>query len=321
MPVFNHAPPPFFKRGPAPLALLSFYVALSIALFVLDLRFHALDVLRQGVSVVTDPLQRLAQSPLHLATDSSAYFRELESLQAENGNFRAEQLATVPKLVRLQELEAENTHLRGLLKLREHNMPDGQVASILYTARDPFARRVYLDKGLNQGLQAGQPVIDTAGVVGQVTRVFPLSAEVTLLTDKDQAVPVQVLRTGQRSVTFGLGNGLVELKYIPVSADVVLGDQLVTSGLDGVYPAGFPVATVTQVERDSAYAFAHIIAVPVAAVQSHNIIMALKSRELPLSPEDEASAAASGKAGKPAANARSSPRAGAAASTNNNGSR
>ncbi|MDR3055382.1 MAG: rod shape-determining protein MreC [Zoogloeaceae bacterium] len=285
MPVFDHAPPPFFRRGPSPLALLGFYVALSIALFVLDLRFHALDILRQGISVVTDPLQRLAQSPLRLASDSFAYFRDLEGLQAENSDFRADWLALTPKLTRLQELEAENAHLRNLLELRAQDMADGQAARILYTARDPFTRRVYLDKGLNQGLQAGQPVIDTAGIVGQVTRVFPLSAEVTLLTDKDQAVPVQVLRTGQRSVTFGLGNGLVELKYIPANADVVIGDQLVTSGLDGVYPAGFAVATVTQVERDSAYAFARIIAMPVAAVESHNIIMVLKSRELPPSPE------------------------------------
>jgi rod shape-determining protein MreC len=290
--------------------MLSFYVALSIALFVLDLRFHTLDVLRQGISVITDPLQRLAQSPLRLASDSSAYFRELESLQTENSSFRADQLATVPKLTRLQELEAENTHLRNLLELREHDMADGQAASILYTARDPFARRVYLDKGLNQGLQAGQPVIDIAGIVGQVTRVFPLSAEVTLLTDKDQAVPVQVLRTGQRSVTFGLGNGLVELKYIPANADVVIGDQLVTSGLDGVYPAGFAVAKVTQVERDSAYAFAHIIAAPVAAVESHNIIMVLKSRELPPSPEEEATAPKPASRTKPAAAV--SPRAQAA---------
>jgi rod shape-determining protein MreC len=292
VPVFDRAPPPFFKRGPAPLALLSFYVALSIALFVLDLRFHALDLLRQSISVVTDPLQRLAQSPLRLASGSADYFRELKSLQTENSDFRAERLVITPRLTRLQELEAENTHLRNLLKLREREMTNGQIASVLYTARDPFARRVYLDKGLNHGLQAGQPAIDVAGVIGQVTRVFPLSAEVTLLTDKDLAVPVQVLRTGQRSVTFGLGNGLVELKYMPINADVVEGDQLVTSGLDGVYPAGFPVAKVTHIERDSAYAFARITAAPVAAVESHNIIMVLNPRKLPPSPEETAPTAA-----------------------------
>jgi rod shape-determining protein MreC len=308
VPVFDHAPPPFFKRGPAPLARLSFYVALSIALFVLDLRFHTLDVLRQGISVITDPLQQLAQSPSRLMAGVADYFRELESLQAENRALQAERLVAAPTLNRLQQLEAENAHLRNLLELRARDMADGQAASILYTARDPFTRRVYIDKGMNQDIQAGQPVIDTAGVVGQVTRVFPFSAEVTLLTDKNQAVPAQVLRTGQRSITFGLGNGLVELKYIPANADIVVGDLLVTSGLDGVYPAGFPVAKVTQVKRDNTYAFARITAMPVAAVESHNIIMVLKARKLPPSPEETPPPTAAATAAAPTAPVRQKPR-------------
>jgi rod shape-determining protein MreC len=282
---YDHAPPPFFKRGPTPFTLLSFYVALSIALFVLDMRFHALDLLRQGVSALTDPLQQLAQFPLRLAADSADYFRDLEKLQAENRAFQADQLAVAPTLNRLQQLEAENAHLRNLLALRARDAASGQVASVLYTARDPFTRRVYIDKGIKQGIQAGQPVIDAAGIVGQITRVFPFSAEVTLLTDKDQAVPVQVQRTGQRSVTFGLGDGRIELKYMPVNTDVIDGDHLVTSGLDGIYPAGFPVARVTRIERGNASAFARIIAEPVAAVESHNIVMVLDPRELPSSPE------------------------------------
>ena len=283
MATLDRAPPPFFKRGPAPLALLSFYVALASALFVLDLRFHALDLLRQVVSLATDPLQRLAQAPIRLLTNGSDYFVTLESAQEENRALKAAQLSLAPALARLAELEAENDRLRRLLALQPREKSIGQVARILYTARDPFARRVYIDKGMQQGLVAGQPVIDEAGIVGQVTRVFPFSAEVTLVTDKNQAVPVLVLRTGQRSVTFGMGDGQVELKYMPANADVEVGDVLVTSGLDGVYLPGFPVARVAHVERDSAYAFARIVATPLAAVESHTLVMVLAPRQ-PLPP-------------------------------------
>lgn len=300
MAVLDHAPPPFFKRGPAPLALLSFYVAFSIALFVLDLRFHALDIVRQAISLSTDPLQRLAQAPVRMLTEGSDYFLTLESVQEENRSLQAAQLAAAPTLLRLEQLEAENERLRQLLALQSREKAAGQAARILYTARDPFARRVYLDKGQQQGLIPGQPVIDEGGIIGQITRVFPFSAEVTLVTDKNQAVPVQVQRTGQRSVTFGLGNGQVELKYIPANADVQVGDMLVTSGLDGVYLPGFPVAKVIHVERDSAYAFARIIAAPLAAVESHTVVMVLHPRE-PLPPRPPAPEAESGRpAAKPA---------------------
>lgn len=279
----DHAPPPFFKRGPAPLALLTFYVAFSIALFVLDLRFHTLDILRQAISLVTDPMQRLAQAPVRMLTESSDYFLTLETVQEENRALQANQLNTAPALTRLEQLEVENERLRQLLNLQTREKAAGQASRILYTARDPYSRRVYLDKGQQQNLVPGQPVIDEAGLIGQVTRVFPFSAEVTLITDKQQAVPVQVLRTGQRSVTFGLGNGQVELKYIPANADVQVGDMLVTSGLDGVYLPGFPVAKIAHVERDSAYAFARIVATPTAAVESHSLVMVLNPRD-PLPP-------------------------------------
>ncbi|MDD3482794.1 rod shape-determining protein MreC [Azovibrio restrictus] len=297
MAVLDHAPPPFFKRGPAPLALLSFYVAFSIALFVLDLRFHALDIVRQAISLGTDPLQRLAQAPMRMLTEGSDYFLTLESVQEENRALRTAQLATAPTLLRLEQLEAENERLRQLLALQSREKAAGQAARILYTARDPFARRVFLDKGQQQGLIPGQPVIDEGGIIGQITRVFPFSAEVTLVTDKNQAVPVQVQRTGQRSVTFGLGNGQVELKYIPANADVQVGDMLITSGLDGVYLPGFPVARVIHVERDSAYAFARIVAAPLAAVESHTVVMVLHPRQ-PLPPRPPAPEA---EGGKPAA--------------------
>jgi rod shape-determining protein MreC len=270
------------------LAQLCFYVALSIALFVLDLRFHALEGARHGIFLVTDPLRQLAQTPMRLIGGASDYFHSLETLQAENQALKDAQLDAAPVLSRAPQLEAENAHLRRLLDLQSREATAGQAARILYTARDPFSRRVYLDKGQQQGLEPGQPVIDANGVIGQVTRAFPFSAEVTLLTDKNQTIPVQVLRTGLRSFTFGMGDGTLELKYIPVNTDVQAGDMLITSGLDGIYLPGFPVAEITRVDHDSGDAFAHIIAVPVAAVENNTLVMVLQARRpLPPSPDPE----------------------------------
>ncbi|MBS1189968.1 MAG: mreC [Rhodocyclaceae bacterium] len=284
----DHTPLPFFKRGPAPLALLTFYVALSVALLVVDLRVRSLDIIRQSASIVVDPLQRAAQTPGSLVDLAQSYLVGLAVLKEENAQLRHAQLRTAPDLQRLAHLEMENARLRSLLSVKERENAKGQVAQILYTARDPFSRRVVVDKGQQAGIVAGQPVIDETGIVGQVTRVFPFSAEVTLITDKNQAVPVQVVRTGMRSVAFGLGNGQLELKYIPANADVQSGDILVTSGLDGIYLAGFPVAKVTQVERNVAYSFARIYCTPIAGVENFGEVMVLDPRQPLPEPPPEA---------------------------------
>ncbi|MDD2885139.1 MAG: rod shape-determining protein MreC [Dechloromonas sp.] len=283
----DHAPPPFFKRGPAPLALLTFYLAISLALFVVDLRVRSLDLFRQSIALVVDPVQRVAQTPGSLVDHAVAYLEGLQAMREENSQLKRQQLDTAPNLLRLEHLVSENTRLRQLLAVKEREKVDGQVASILYTARDPFSRRIVVDKGQQSGLLAGQPAIDEAGVVGQVTRVFPFSAEVTLITDKDQAVPVQLVRTGQRSVVFGLGNGQLELRYIPANADVQEGDLLVTSGLDGIYLPGFPVARVLSIQRDNAYAFARILCAPLAGVENFGEVMVLNPRPARPAPPPE----------------------------------
>lgn len=299
---FDHTPVPFFKRGPAPLALLTFYIALSVALLVVDLRFRSLDLIRQSVSVFVDPLQRVAQTPGGLVDVVQRYLVGLAALQAENDQLKHAQLNTAPNLQRLAHLEMENAHLRKLLSMNDRENARGQVAQILYTARDPFSRKVIVDKGQQAAIAAGQPVIDEAGVVGQVTRVFPFSAEITLITDKDQAIPVQVVRTGMRSVAFGLGNGRMEFKYIPSNADVQVGDLLVTSGLDGIYLPGFPVAKVTQVERDNAFSFARIYCTPVAGVENFGEVMVLDPRRpLPEPPSEAADRGSNGGDDRPLA--------------------
>ena len=286
----DHAPPPFFKRGPAPLALLTFYIAISVALFVIDLRAKSLDLVRQSISLLVDPVQRVAQTPGSLVDYASNYLQGIQALEVENRDLKHAKLNTAPDLQRLAQLEAENDRLRKLLSVKEREKAQGQVAQILYTARDPFSRRVIVDKGQQSGIVAGQPAIDEAGVVGQVTRVFPFSAEVTLITDKDQAVPVQIVRSGQRSVVFGLGNGQLELRYMPANADVQVGDILVTSDLDSIYLPGFPVAKVINIERDSAYSFARIFCAPIAGVENFGELMVLSPREALPPPPPEAKA-------------------------------
>ncbi|HQO28537.1 MAG TPA: rod shape-determining protein MreC [Accumulibacter sp.] len=281
----DHQPPPFFNRGPAPLALLTFYVALSLALLIADARFQTLEMLRQALSLFTHPVQNLAHLPGEFVEQASAYFVSLARLQEENAQLKRTRQENVSTLLRTQQLESENQRLRKLLELKERPTAKGQMSLILFSARDPYSRRVVIDKGLQDHVQAGQPVIDDAGIVGQVTRVFPFVSEVTLITDKEQSVPVQIVRTGQRSVIFGLGNGQLELRFLPANADVQNGDLLVTSGLDGIYQAGFPVAKVVRIDRDATQAFARIFCTPVAGVEHFGEVMVLAPRPTTALPE------------------------------------
>ena len=275
----DHQPPPFFKRGPAPLAQLSFYAALSLALIFIDSRFQTLELLRQGVSLFTHPVQQLAHAPVEYLQDTGNSFVSIKNLQDENNRLKRAQLDGLDTLLRTRHLEAENERLRKLLDVKNRQKANGRVAQILYAARDPYSRKVIVDKGQQDKIIAGQPGVDDAGIVGQVTRVFPFVSEITLVTDKDQAVPVQVVRNGLRSVVFGLGNGQLELRFMPANADVQNGDLLVTSGLDGIFLSGFPVARVVHIERDTSYSFARIYCVPVAGVENFGEVMILDPRE------------------------------------------
>jgi len=296
----DHQPPPFFKRGPAPLARLSFYAGLSVALLFIDARFQTLELLRKGVSLVTHPIQLAAHAPVFFLENAGNYFSSLTRFQEENLRLKRAQLDNATTLLRTTQLEVENERLRKLLELKERPKANGSVARILYAARDPFSRRVIVDKGQQDRIFPGQPVIDDAGVVGQVTRVFPYVSEITLITDKDQAIPVQIVRNGLRSVVFGLGTGQLELRFMPANADVQNGDLLVTSGLDGVFLAGLPVAKVVRIERDTSYSFARIYCVPLAGVENFGEVVVLDSRE-PLSLPAELTADATSGAIKPAA--------------------
>lgn len=285
--VAGQGPPPFFKRGPAPLARLLFFLILCLVLLIADLRYRYLEVLRQAVSVITYPLQMAAYGPVQLARNVSTYFSSVQALTSENAELERKQVEVAGRLLRQEGIEQENLRLRALLDMKAQQPVSGVVAEILYNTRDTFSRRVILNKGLQQGIDTGQAVIDDAGLIGQVTRSYPLQAEVTLLSDKDQAVPVQITRNGLRAVLFGAGNGQLELRFLAASADVQVGDDVVTSGLDGVFLPGLPVARVVRIDRDSSYSFARILCQPAAGIEQHGTVLVLGNREpLPQVPEE-----------------------------------
>jgi len=266
MSLVGHQPPPIFRRGPAPLARLFVFVALCLALLVADLRFRYLEVLRNALSVVTYPLQMAASTPADVVRNASRYFGTLVDVQLENADLRRHQLGAGERLLRFEQLEQENQHLRELMQMSQRVQTKSIAADILYNAPDPFARKVILDRGTQQGVEAGLAVVDANGVIGQVTRVHPVQSEVTLLTDRNQSIPVSVVRNGVRGVLYGVGRGMLEMRHVLAEVDIQPSDRLVTSGLDGIFVPGLPVATVTRVDRDQD-AFARIECEPLAAIE------------------------------------------------------
>ena len=289
----EYSPPPFFKRGPSLLTRFTFFSILSACLLVSDARLNYLMLFRQGIATVVYPMQRLGSMPGELSRRVGEFFVTQSRLQRENDQLRHQELRNSASLQVLKSLESENRHLRELLAMRERIARDFIPAEVLYGHRDPFTRRVVVDRGIQHGVRAGWAVVDENGVVGQVTRVFPWLSEVTLITDKEQAVPIQAVRSGLRGVTFGIGyDGTLELRFMPVNADIQNGDLLVTSGIDGTYPAGLPVAVVSNVERNAAYAFARITCTPAAGVNSATQVLVVAANEkLPENPATEAPAA------------------------------
>lgn len=288
-PRMEHQPPQFFKRGPSALARLSFFGVLSILLMVLDARFHYANGLRNTISLAINPLQQMATAPVTAFNHLSEFFSSRAELRRQNTLLRADQLQTAQATLTLDAMKAENDHLRALLDIRQQSAAESLVAEIIYAGRDPFSRKVIIDKGEQAGIEAGQPVIDTDGVVGQVTRVLPMLAEVTLVTDKGHSIPVQVVRNGLRGIAYGSGDGsTLDLRFMPANAEVQPGDALVTSGLDNIYPRGLPVAQVVKVERDASDAFAKISLTPSGGTNRYRQVLVLtKGEQAPPYPAEE----------------------------------
>lgn len=281
-------PPAFFHRGPTPLARLTFFGLVSIALLFADTRYRYLENVRQVAAVILYPVQRAVEMPFEAVAFVGRYFGDKARLTDENAALKQALIAQSPAANAFGEVRAENARLKALLDLTARYPNAATAVEVLYTGRDPFTQKVFVNKGATHGLAPGEAVVDDQGVVGQVTRVFPYMAEVTLVTDKDQAVPVKVERSGVRSVLFGNGTGRApELRFTAPSADVRVGDRLVTSGIDGTYPPNLPVAEVIDIERDTGQMFARIALRPLAGVDRSQFLLVLgQAASTPPRPEE-----------------------------------
>ncbi len=302
----DRTPPPFFRQGYSALTKLVFCSALSLFLMVADTRLAVVAPLRVGLATLLAYPQRLLMVPVEIVTGGSDYLRGLaRALQSEDA--ARKQLAQQAEREALAErLAIENGRLRGLLELAPALPVRSQAAEVQYEAADPYSRKLFINRGATQGLVIGSPVVNETGVLGQVTRLYPLSAEVTLLTDKDAAIPIINTRTQRRGAAYGgLAKGsAMELRFVAANADVRVGDVLHTSGVDGVYPAGLAVAKVMQVERLAEGGFARVLLAPAAMTDGvrHVLVLQPLSAQLPArpAPEPEPLPKASAKARKAA---------------------
>ena len=295
----EYGPPPLFNQGVSARARLAFFSFLAIALIVIDSRIKALETVRLGVGVVLYPIQQALLVPSRVVDTIGGYFTSVASLSRENERLKRKELENAQALQQASELAVENDRLRKLLGARERVRNAAVLGPVLYEARDRFARKLVLHVGVDDGVRPGAPVIDDIGVVGQVTRVFKDTSEVTLLTDKDQSIPVQIMRSGLRGVAFGgIDPGTLDLRFMAANADIANDDIAVTSGLDGVYPPGIPVARVARVERAAKDQFARVVMTPVAGVESHRHLLVLLVEPPKLPPPPAASEAVPRKGGR-----------------------
>jgi rod shape-determining protein MreC len=272
----DRSPPPFFKQGPSANARLVFFAVLAVALLFIDARTGVLDAMRQGIGTVLYPLQRTLLVPRDSFSIAGDYLSGIGRLREENTELRRLEAANARTLLQAEQLAHENRQLRELLGARERLAVRSVVSEVLYEVRDPYARRAVIDKGLQHGVVLGLPVIDARGVIGQVTRVFPLSAEVTQLTDPTMTIPVQVQRNGIRAIAFGAATAdHLELRFMSVNADLREGDVVVTSGLDSLYPPGMPVGQIIEVGRGRSGNFANVRVAPATGPDRSRMVLVL----------------------------------------------
>lgn len=296
----DRTPPPFFRQGPSALTKLAVCAALSVFLMVADTRFTLTQPLRVAVATALLPAQRLLQAGVELVAGGGAYLHGLQAARSAEAAARADLARQSLRAAQVEQLQHENARLRALLELRPSLTTRSISAQVMYQAADPFSHKLVVDRGATHGVALGAPVINDAGVLGQVTRLYPLTSEVTLLSDRDAAIPVLNLRSQQRSAAFGGTDDGMELRFVAGNADVKVGDALVTTGIDGVYPPGLKVGQVSRVERRAETGFARILVTPAAPLDGVRHVLLLEPEGLPptrsAEPEPEASRPAKGKA-------------------------
>ncbi|MBZ0067677.1 MAG: rod shape-determining protein MreC [Thiobacillus sp.] len=262
-----------FARRLGPTARLLIWLLIGVSCVVVDVRFHALDGLRSGFSLLLQPVRQVLRAPGDVATELSGFFTRHRQLQKERDALLAERARLAVGVNTAKELTRENAELRALLQLQARPGQRTVRAALLYRGHDWFAQRITLDQGATAGLRSGLPVVDARGLVGQVHRVYPGSSEVTLVSSPEQLTPVFVERTGQRGLAAGSGQGRLVLRYMPAQTDIRPGDRLLTSGIDRVYPAGIPVARVNRVSRSQANPYLRVECLPMAGLDRSRAVL------------------------------------------------
>lgn len=263
-----------FNKGPSLLSKLLLLIFISIVLMGADYRFHYLKNIRQITNVFTKPSHTLLNSPSNIYNFTTEYFSNQSRLIDENETLKLNIDSLKADLQRLDFIDQENNQLKNLLEVKNAHKFKTEAVSIIYSRFDPFNQKIIIDGGQNKDFQAGQPVINALGLVGQISNVYPETSEVTLIIDKKMSVPIQIQRNGLRAITNGNGqNETILLSYLPTSVDVIIGDVLKTSGIDMIYPEGIPVAEVLEINNNPNLPFAKIICKPTSAIRNHTHVL------------------------------------------------
>jgi len=285
---------PLFERGPSLGTRMVLLAVLSVLLMLFDHQQGHLETVRRALSVAVYPIRVIVDLPSASIGWTREYLSERNRMVAENRELRQESLRQRAVLQQMAALQAENARLRGLMDSPARLANRVQVAEILAVDLDPYRHRVALNRGEQAGVYTGQALLDADGIVGQIIRVNPLGAEAILISDPSHATPVELNRNGLRTVALGVGDVTrMELPFLPNSADIRIGDLLVSSGLGDAFPAGYPVARVTRVERRPGEPFARVEAAPTAALnRTRQVLLVWEGGEAAPAPEDGAEAAA-----------------------------
>jgi rod shape-determining protein MreC len=269
-------PPRFFNRGPSSLARLTFFGVLSFALMFVDAKFRTLEAVRMGIATVVYPLQQLALVPSQVFGSIGDMFQSRASLREENAQLRNDLLVNTQAQQASKAAELEAAKWRALVGAQQTLTVKSQPSRVLYLGRDPYSQKLFIEREIARTFETGSAVIDGAGLLGQVTRTHPLLSEVTLITEKDFLVPARIERTGMRTLVYGRGPALPpELRSIANNADVIEGDVVLTSGMDGLYPANLRICKISRVSREKDSDFARVDCTPVAGVKSSEDVLVL----------------------------------------------
>nr|WP_240902025.1 rod shape-determining protein MreC [Wenzhouxiangella sp. XN24] len=270
-----------FDRGPSLGTRMVLLAFLSVCLIYLDYQQGHLQTVRRALSVAVYPIRVLVDMPSATFGWARERLAERDRLVTENRELRLESLRQQARLQQLIALEVENARLRSLMESPARLANRVQVAEILAVDLDPYRHRIALNRGEQAGVYEGQALLDADGIVGQVIRVNPLGAEAILISDPSHATPVELSRNGLRTVALGVGDVTrMDLPFLPNSADIQVGDLLTSSGLGDAFPAGYPVARVTRVERRPGEPFAHVEAEPTAALnRTRQVLLVWKGGE------------------------------------------